>query len=182
MHLVDGERCNRVRIVSLLIGLLGVRALVLPTGLDRLTTVTWTTPLVLVMAGVAAVAVFSILLRELGITMARTRAAALSAIFAVAIFIVAGTLLGVMAQHVPGTIVASTAMIERVERSKSMRNACRLKVRARLEHRDGAISFCVRTARGGSIGPNEIKAGDVMKLRLRETVLGTIVESASRDS
>lgn len=175
-----GERRYRRRIFSLLVILLGLRALVLLLGIDRLVTVTWTTPLVLGLATVAGICAFVLLFRELAVGMGLLRTIALSAMVSIAIWFLVGALLGVLAQHVPGKVVESVAIVEHEQRSHSARNVCRLSVRAESKADGSELKFCIRTARGSSVGPDDLKAGDVITVRLRQTVLGTTVESASR--
>lgn len=173
-------RSYKKNVFWVLVILLGMRALVLPLGIDRLVTVQWMTPLVLGLTAVAGGCAFLILFRDMASAMPFPKAATLSAMVSGAIWFLLGTLLGVLAQHVPGTIVEGTAIVEDQHLSRSSRSVCRVKVKAKSRSDGSKMEFCVRTTRGGPIGPDDLRVGEVIQVRLRETLLGTSVESANR--
>jgi hypothetical protein len=176
--------------------LLGVRTVVLPLGIDRLTTVSWTTPVTVSLALTMGVLASLLAAREAFVLRRRAREIAHAGetgrigaplkeiaavtILGIGVFFLVGMLLGVVAQHLPGRTYLRYATVESTLQNYSGRNPCKLRVVARSGEQVGSWKCCVETVDGVAIGPAELGSGDAISMRLRDTPLGTVVESATR--
>lgn len=176
--------------------LLCARTLVLPLGVDRLTTLSWTTPVTVGLA--IAVSVLACVLAAREAIVLRQQAGELAPkverrqvdgplkeiaavlLIGVGVFFLVGTLLGVVAQHLPGRTYMRDAIVDSTLRNYSGRNPCRLRVIARSGEHVGSLTFCAETINGAAIGPADLGSGDAISMRLRDTPLGTVIEFATR--
>lgn len=196
---ISGNRRDRIRVFSALTILLSARLVALPLGLDRLTTLTWMAPVPICIAVGSGLLASFLVAREIlvrTITTAESVAAKhaegnvnrtgflrgilLVLMIGFAIFYLIGTLLGIGAQHLRGTAYEADGIVASLKHNYSARNPCLLKVIATSAVDDNQWKFCLQTAHGDAIAPSDLEIGDGIRLRVRDTALGTVIESASR--
>lgn len=162
-------------------------------GVDHLTTVTWMTPASLAIA-------FSIGTTNAFITLMYLRRAALRVrldtqppmwvtqparqilgvgIVWATVSLTTGSLLGVTAQYLPGTVITVSAKVKTVV-SWHRRSACRSEIIVLPENHHNTMTFCLLLQSGHQIGPADLEPNENVFLQLRQTTFGSVVEFVNR--
>lgn len=91
-----------------------------------------------------------------------------------------GQMVRTAAQHLPGLVHESSARVTAVWQRGAGRPGCAEEILVNLETSAEQVNFCVEMRWGSRISPDRVMPEDQVRLRLRDTRLGVVVERVDR--
>jgi hypothetical protein len=164
-----------------------LQSLAIVFDLDRLTTISWCTPLTLFLAAAVA-SVSGLLAIRTPQSMVKfkspkicfmTRVVFILCMILVAFYLTC-QLAGLLAQHADGENQRFTAVIANVQPNYSTRNPCEIRISAVANKTEDVVRFCMKTTTGTRMSINDFQPGDRVELVVRVTPFGTAVISVDR--
>jgi len=89
---------------------------------------------------------------------------------------------GTVAEHLDGKRSEYDLEVEKVSRTHSYKAGCRIKVETRAVAGFDAASFCVVSRAGAAVGPADLQPAEKIRVVVKSTALGKVVESVRRAS